>query len=82
MPAATTFRADEYPGATDVSIQVDANPVAYCTSDADADGCVLAGNTLTVGAPAITSVAAGSTVVVRSASPSTDQDGNRKANHP
>lgn len=65
LPAATTFRADEYPGATDVSIQVDANPVAYCTSTADADGCVLAGTTLTIGAPAITSVAAGSTVVVR-----------------
>ena len=28
--------------------------VAYCTSDADADGCVLAGNTLTIGTPAIT----------------------------
>ncbi len=65
MPAATAFRADDYPGAMDVSIQVDANPVAYCTSDADADGCVLTGTTLTVGAPAITSVAAGSTVVVK-----------------
>ena len=65
LPTATTFRADDYPGAMDVSIQVDANPVAYCTSDADADGCVLAGTTLTVGAPAITSVAAGSTVVVK-----------------
>jgi len=65
LPAATTFRADDYPGAMDVSIQVDANPVAYCTSDADADGCVLTGTTLTVGAPAITSVAAGSTVVVK-----------------
>ncbi len=65
LPAATTFRADEYPGATDVSVQVDANPPAYCTSDADADGCVLSGTTLTVGAPAITTVAAGSTVTVR-----------------
>jgi len=65
MPGATTFRADDYPGAMDVSIQVDANPVAYCTADADADGCVLTGTTLTVGAPAITSVAAGSTVVVK-----------------
>jgi uncharacterized repeat protein (TIGR01451 family) len=65
LPAATAFRADDYPGAMDVSIQVDANPVAYCTSDADADGCVLTGTTLTVGAPAITSVAAGSTVVVK-----------------
>ena len=65
LAATTTFRADDYPGAMDVSIQVDANPVAYCTSDADADGCVLSGTTLTVGAPAITSVAAGSTVVVK-----------------
>ena len=65
VPAATTFRADEYPGATDVSIQVDANPATYCTSDADADGCDLTGTTLSVGAPAITSVAAGSTVTVR-----------------
>jgi len=65
LPAATTFRADDYPGAMDVSIQIGANPVAYCTSDADADGCVLTGTTLTVGAPAITSVAAGSTVVVK-----------------
>ena len=65
LPAATAFRADEYPGAMDVSIQVDANPIAYCTSDADADGCVVAGNTLTIGTPAITSVAANSTVVVK-----------------
>jgi uncharacterized repeat protein (TIGR01451 family) len=65
MPAATTFRADEYPGATDVSIQVDANPVTYCTSTADADGCVLTGTTLTVGGPTLTSIAAGSTIVVR-----------------
>ena len=64
LPAATAFRADEYPGATDVRIQVDANAPTYCTSDADADGCVLAGTTLTVGAPAITKVAAGSTIVV------------------
>jgi len=65
MPAATTFLGDDYPGAMDVSIQVDANPVAYCTAEADADGCDLTGTTLTVGSPAITSVAAGSTVVVR-----------------
>jgi uncharacterized repeat protein (TIGR01451 family) len=64
LPAATAFRPDEYPAAADVRIQVDANPATYCTSDADADGCELTGTTLTVGAPAITSVAAGSTIVV------------------
>lgn len=64
LPAATAFRPNEYPAAADVRIQVDANPATYCTSDADADGCVLTGTTLTVGAPAITSVAAGSTIVV------------------
>ena len=65
VPAATTFRADEYPSATDVSIQVDALPVTYCTSTADADGCVLTGTTLTVGGPTLTTIAAGSTIVVR-----------------
>jgi uncharacterized repeat protein (TIGR01451 family) len=65
LPAATTFFANAYPGATDVSIQVDANAPTYCTSDADADGCTLTGTTLTVGAPAVTSVASNSTVTVR-----------------
>jgi uncharacterized repeat protein (TIGR01451 family) len=65
MPTATTFLPDEYLGSADVSIQVDANPVSYCTSDADADGCVLAGTTLTVGGPTLTTIAAGSTIVVK-----------------
>ena len=65
LPAATAFDADEYPGNADVSVQVNANPPTYCTQEADADGCTLAGTTLSVAAPAITTVAPGATITVR-----------------
>lgn len=69
-PAATTFLAGDYPGTRDVSISVNAGPATYCVAEAggtdtNADGCVRTGATLTVGAPAITTVAAGATVAVR-----------------
>jgi len=71
IPANTTFLAGQFTGATDVSIQVGAAPATFCVAeaggtDSNADGCVrTVGGALTVGAPAITSVAAGSTVTVR-----------------
>jgi uncharacterized repeat protein (TIGR01451 family) len=69
VPAATAFAAGQYPGTRDVSIQVNANPATYCIAesggDTNVDGCFRTGATLTVGAPAITSVAAGATVTVR-----------------
>ena len=70
VPAATTFLAGNYPGTTDVSISVNAGPASYCVAeaggtDSNADGCVRTGASLTVGAPAITTVAAGSNVAVR-----------------
>jgi len=65
VPGATTFATGQYAGSTDVSITVGAGAPTFCTVAADADGCTLTGTTLTVGAPAITSVAANSTVTVR-----------------
>ena len=70
VPAATTFLAGNYPGSMDVSISVNGGGPTYCVAEAggtdtNADGCVRTGATLTVGAPAITTVAAGSNVAVR-----------------
>jgi len=70
VPAATTFLAGNYPGSMDVSISVNGGGATYCVAEAggtdtNADGCVRTGATLTVGAPAITTVAAGSNVAVR-----------------
>lgn len=71
IPANTAFVAGDYAGSTDVSIQVDAAPATFCVAeaggtDSNGDGCVrTAGGALSVGAPAITSIAAGSTVVVQ-----------------
>jgi len=71
IPANTTFLAGQFTGATDVSIQVGAAAATFCVAeaggtDSNADGCVrTVGGSLTVGAPAITSVAASSTVTVR-----------------
>jgi len=71
IPANTTFLAGQFTGTTDVSIQVGAAPATFCVAeaggtDSNADGCVrTVGGALTVGAPAITSVAAGATVTVR-----------------
>jgi len=71
IPANTTFLAGQFTGSTDVSIQVGAAPATFCVAEAggtdtNADGCVrTGGGSLTVGAPAITTVAAGATVTVR-----------------
>jgi len=71
IPANTAFLAGQFTGTTDVSIQVGAAPATFCVAEAggtdtNADGCVrTGGGALSVGAPAITSVAAGSTVTVR-----------------
>lgn len=70
VPAATAFATGQYTGGTDVSVQVNANAPTFCTAEAggadtNSDGCYRTGADLTVGAPAITSVAAGATVTVR-----------------
>ncbi|HEY6126282.1 MAG TPA: hypothetical protein VIV63_16640 [Steroidobacteraceae bacterium] len=68
-PASIVFRQGDFTGATDIEIQVGANPPTYCIAqsgaDVPADGCFRTGNTLTIQAPAITSVAPGSQVAVR-----------------
>jgi hypothetical protein len=69
VPASTTFRQGDFTGATDVEIQVGAAPATYCIAEAgadgNADGCFRTGATLTISAPAITTVAASSQVAVR-----------------
>jgi hypothetical protein len=69
VPAATAFRQGDFTGSTDVEIQVGAAPATYCIAesgaDSNADGCFRTGATLTIGAPAITTVAASSQVAVR-----------------
>jgi uncharacterized repeat protein (TIGR01451 family) len=70
IPANTTFLAGQYTGTTDVRITVGAVNT-FCVAEAggtdtNADGCVrTGGGALAVSAPAITTVAAGSTVTVR-----------------
>ncbi|MBK6598990.1 MAG: DUF11 domain-containing protein [Proteobacteria bacterium] len=66
VPANTTFANATYnAGASNVQLQVGANPATFCLAeaggtDSNADGCVLTGaNVLTVGAPALASVATG-----------------------
>jgi uncharacterized repeat protein (TIGR01451 family) len=71
LPAATTFQVNQYSSGTrDVSIQVNAAAPTFCIAesggvDSNGDGCFRTGTTLTVNAPAITTVAASSTVTVR-----------------
>jgi uncharacterized repeat protein (TIGR01451 family) len=71
IPTNTTFLAGQFTGTTDVSIQVNAAPATFCVAEAggtdtNSDGCVrTVGGAVTVGAPAITTVAAGATVTVR-----------------
>ncbi len=69
IPANTAFLAGQYTGTTDVRITVGATNT-FCVAEAggtdtNADGCVRTGGALAVGAPAITTVAAGTTVTVR-----------------
>jgi len=71
LPAATAFQPLQYSGGTrDVSIQVGVAAATFCIAegggvDTNADGCFRTGATLSVGAPAVTTVAASSTVTVR-----------------
>lgn len=69
VPTQTAFRQGDFTGSRDVEIQVGAAPATYCIAelgaDANADGCFRTGTTLTVQAPAITTVAAGSQLAVR-----------------
>ncbi|MEO8062756.1 MAG: hypothetical protein ABI821_08400 [Pseudomonadota bacterium] len=71
VPALTTYLfPGQYTGARDVSIQVGAGAPTFCIAeaggvDSNIDGCVRTGSTLTVGAPAITTVAASSSVIVK-----------------
>lgn len=68
IPANLTFRQGDYPGSTDVEIVGAATTycVAESGADGNADGCFVAGGTtLTVGAPAVTTVNTASTVTVR-----------------
>jgi uncharacterized repeat protein (TIGR01451 family) len=67
IPANTVFLAGEYSG-SDVSISVGGGPATLCVAELNGvdngDGCVITGGALTVGAPAVTSVAAGSNVAI------------------
>jgi uncharacterized repeat protein (TIGR01451 family) len=67
IPANTVFLAGEYAG-SDVSISVGGGPATVCVAELNGvdtgDGCVITGGALTVGAPAVTSVAAGSNVTI------------------
>jgi len=69
VPAATAFRQGDFPGSRDVEIQVAAGAPSYCIAelgaDGNSDGCFRTGTTLTVQAPAITTVNASSQVAVR-----------------
>jgi hypothetical protein len=69
VPAATSFRQGDFPGSRDVEIQVAAGAPTYCIAelgaDGNSDGCFRTGTTLTVQAPAITTVNASSQVAVR-----------------
>ncbi len=69
VPANTTFATGEYPGSRDVGVTVGAAAEFFCIaevgSDSNGDGCSLNGGAVTVGAPAITTIAANTSVVVR-----------------
>ena len=69
VPANTTFTAGEYAGSRDVGVKVGAAAEFFCIAetggDSNGDGCALNGGAVTVGAPAITTIAANSSIVVR-----------------
>jgi uncharacterized repeat protein (TIGR01451 family) len=68
VPTDTTLRTGLYAGTTDVEVTVGASPATFCiadAADANADGCAFDGTTLTVGAPALGSIAAASDATVR-----------------
>jgi len=69
VPANTTFLPGEYTGTRDVGVKVGAAAEFFCIaevgSDSNGDGCSLNGGAVTVGAPAITTIAANTSVIVR-----------------
>jgi hypothetical protein len=69
VPAITAFKAGEYTGTRDVGVKVGAGAEFFCIAeagtDSNGDGCSLNAGAVTVGAPAITTIAANSSIVVR-----------------
>ncbi len=69
VPANTTFTAGQYTGSRDVGVKVGAAAEFFCIaevgSDTNGDGCSLNGGAVTVGTPAITTIAANTSVIVR-----------------
>jgi hypothetical protein len=69
VPANTAFKAGEYTGTRDVGVKIGAAAEFFCIAevgtDSNGDGCSLNGGAVTVGAPAITTIAANTSIVVR-----------------
>lgn len=69
VPANTAFRPGEYTGTRDVGVKIGAAAEFFCIAevgtDGNGDGCSLNGGAVTVGAPAITTIAANTSIVVR-----------------
>jgi uncharacterized repeat protein (TIGR01451 family) len=66
IQADTTFVANAYGAGQDISLTLNAGAATFCTAAADADGCTVAGNVLTVQAPALPDpLNAGDTMIVR-----------------
>jgi uncharacterized repeat protein (TIGR01451 family) len=69
VPANTTFTPGQYTGSRDVGVKIGAAAEFFCIaevgSDTNNDGCSLNGGAVTVGTPAITTIAANTSVVVR-----------------
>jgi len=66
VPANTAFTGGQYAGATDVGVKVGAAAEVFCTaSGSDSDGCSVTAGAVTVGSPAITTIAANTSIVVR-----------------
>jgi hypothetical protein len=69
VPANTAFKAGEYTGTRDVGVKVGAAAEFFCIAevgaDANGDGCRINAGAVTVGAPAISSIAANTSIIVR-----------------
>jgi hypothetical protein len=69
VPANTAFQAGEYAGGSDVGVKIGAGAEFFCVAevgtDTNNDGCRINGGAVTVGTPAITTIAANTSIVVR-----------------
>jgi hypothetical protein len=69
VPANTAFKAGEYTGTRDVGVKVGAAAEFFCIAevgtDSNGDGCRINAGAVTVGAPAITTIAANTSIIVR-----------------